>query len=313
MKSKKQKRLISIIIPCFNEQDNVREAYRTVNLMLRRFRRTYHFEYIFIDNGSVDATRKEIAKIAAIHREVRGVFLSRNFGPESSSQAGFDFARGDAVIWFACDMQEPAEILPKFIRKWEDGFDSVIGVYAKLEDPLVMTILRRAFYAVMKYISNVEIPVNSSGFGLYSRRVVAAMSSLPEKYRFGRGIRSWVGFSTVYITYRRRARTKGKSSYSIAGYFRHAERSVFGFSYLPLDLLVYSGFSLTILSFLFIIGYIGANIFYRQPIRGGVAILVAIVFFGGVNLLALSVIGKYIQVIVEETKARPTYIVDKVI
>lgn len=313
MKSRKHKKLISVIIPCYNEQDNVREAYRTVSQVIRSTRSSYRFEYIFIDNGSTDGTRKEIAKVKARHREVRGVFLSRNFGPESSTQAGFDFARGDAVIWYAADMQEPAQLIPTFIQKWEAGFDSVIGVYTKLQDSFLMVILRRSFYFVMKHISNVDIPINSSGFGLYSRRVVAAMTALPEKNRFGRGIRAWVGYPTAFVRYGRRARVHGKSSYSIMAYFQHAERSVFGFSYLPLDMLVYAGFSLTIVSFLFIIGYIGANIFYRQPIRGGVAILVAIVCFGGINLLALSIIGKYIQVIVEETKARPTYIVDKVI
>ena len=162
----------------------------------------------------------------------------------------------------------------------------------------------------MKHISDVDIPVNSSGFGLYSRRVVDAMTKLPEKYRFSRGIRAWVGFRTVYVSYTRRARVHGKSSYNLAAYFQHAERSVFGFSYLPLDLLVYAGCILTALSFLFIIGYIGANILYKHAIMGGVAILIAIIFFGGINMLALSIIGKYIQVIMEETKSRPTYIVD---
>ena len=132
-------------------------------------------------------------------------------------------------------MQEPASVLPAFIKKWEEGADSVIGVYTKLQDPLIMVILRRAFYAVMKRISDVDIPVNSSGFGLYSR-VIDAMNTLPETYRFGRGIRAWVGFSVAYVPYARRARVHGKSSYSLSAYFHHAERSVFGFSYLPLDL-----------------------------------------------------------------------------
>jgi len=165
----------------------------------------------------------------------------------------------------------------------------------------------------MKSISNIEIPSNSIGFGLYSRKVVDAMKSLPEIYRFNRGIRAWVGFSTAYLNYERRPRLHGKSSYSLIEYFRHAERSVFGFSYLPLDFLIYFGLILVILSFAFIICYILYSLLFGNPIKGAVTILVAIVFFGGINLLALSIIGKYSQVIVEETKARPPYIVDSII
>jgi glycosyltransferase involved in cell wall biosynthesis len=304
--------LISIIIPCYNEEDNVREAYAALEKVTRALPR-YHFEYVFVDNGSTDKTRREIGKLAKKDIKVKGVILSRNFGPEASTQAGFDCARGDALIWYAGDLQEPAEVIPEFLRKWEQGFDKVVGVYTKSEDPRVMKFLRNSFYGVMKLISNVDIPVNSSGFGLYSRRVVEAMKSLPEKYRFHRGIRSWVGFSTVVVKYKRQKRKSGHSSYSVMSYFQHAERSVFGFSYLPLDLLIYAGILLVFCSFIFIIGYIAFFFLFGNPIKGAVTILVAIVFFGGLNLLALSIIGKYIQVIVEEAKARPTYIVDTVL
>lgn len=303
---------ISIVIPCYNEEENVTEAYAAIDKATRMTRR-YHFEYVFVDNGSVDATRQQIVKLVKKDARVRGIILSRNFGPESSTQAGFDYAGGDAVIWYPCDLQEPAELIPTFIRKWEEGFNSVMGIYTKLQDTRLMAFLRTSFYRIMKIISDIDIPTNSIGYGLYSRKVVDAMKKLPETYRFNRGIRAWVGFSTAYVNYERRKRLHGKSSYSLMAYFRHAERSVFGFSYLPLDLLIYFGLMLVILSFAFIIGYILFSLLFGNPIKGAITILVAIVFFGGVNLLALSIIGKYIQVIVEETKARPTYIVDTII
>jgi glycosyltransferase involved in cell wall biosynthesis len=308
----KKKLVISIVIPCYNEEGNVGRAYVELENVTRLFHH-YRFEYLFVDNGSPDATRREIQKLAHKDARVRGIFLSRNFGPEASTQAGFDYATGDALIWYAGDMQEPAALIPKFIKKWEEGFDTVIGVYTKSEDHWLMRMLRTAFYTVMKVIANVDIPVNSSGFGLYTRKVVEAMNSLPEKYRFQRGIRAWVGFSTATLTYKRNDRTYGHSSYSILSYFQHAQRSVFGFSYLPLDVLIYIGLSFVILSFVFIIGYIISSVLSGKPILSTIPILVSIIFFGGVNLLALSVIGKYIQVIVEETKARPTYIVDNVV
>lgn len=305
-------RLISVVIPCYNEEDNVLEAYQALNKITNAIRR-YQFKYIFVDNGSSDNTRREIRNLFRKDARVKGIFLSRNFGPEASTQAGFDYAKGDAVIWYPCDMQEPAELIPKFITKWEEGFDSVMGIYTKIQDTHLMAFLRKSFYRIMKTISNIDIPTNSIGYGLYSRKVVNAMQLLRETYRFSRGIRAWVGFSTAYVHYERRKRMHGKSSYSLLDYFRHAERSVFGFSYLPLDLLIYFGLILVILSFIFIIGYILFSLLFGNPIQGAITILVAIVFFGGVNLLALSVIGKYIQVIVEETKARPTYIVDTVL
>lgn len=307
-----KRKLISVVIPCYNEEKNVLKAYRNLDKTTRIIR-GYHFEYVFVDNGSLDGTRQEIRKLVKKDMRVKGIFLSRNFGPEPSVQAGFDHAVGDALIFFACDMQEPADIIPKFICKWEEGYDSVIGIYTRSEDPWIMKILRKSFYNVMKLISNVDIPVNSSGFGLYSRRVAQAMKSLPEKFRFQRGIRAWVGYSTAFITYERQERKFGRSSYSLLSYFQHAERSVFGFSYLPLDLLIYAGTLFVFCSFIFIIGYIAFFFLFGNPIKGAVTILVSIVFFGGVNLLALSIIGKYIQVIVEETKSRPTYIIDAVI
>lgn len=308
MKNKK----VSIVIPCYNEGENIEHAYAFLKKAVR-FEKAYQFELIFVDNGSTDKTKERIIQLTKKYRGIKGIFLSRNFGPEASTQAGFDYASGDAVIWFACDMQEPAEMIPKFLRKWEEGFDNVVGVYTKLEDPLWMRLLRKSFYAVMKSISNIDIPVNSSGFGLYSRRVVEAMKSLPEKYRFNRGIRAWVGFTTAFVEYKRQRRKFGQSSYSLMAYFQHAQRSVFGFSYLPLDFLIYTGLFLVICSFLFTICYIMFFFLYGNPIKEAVTILVSIVFFGGINLLALAIIGKYVQVIVEETKNRPNYIIERIV
>jgi len=307
-----KKKLISIFIPCYNEEKNISLAYQTLTKTTNTIR-NYIFEFIFIDNGSTDGTKKEIRNVAAKDKRAKGVFLSRNFGPESSIQAGFDNARGDAVIGFPCDLQEPTSLIPQFINKWEEGYDSVLGVYMKIEDPLWMIFLRKSFYIIMKHISDIEIPVQSSGYGLMSRRVVDVMNTLPETYRISRGILAWVGFKTAYVTYERKKRMCGKSSYNFFAYIKHAQRSVFGFSYFPLDLLIYFGLLLVLLSFLFIIGYIFFIFLFGNPIKGAVTIVVAIIFFGGVNLLALSIIGKYIQVIVEETKKRPLYIVDAVI
>lgn len=305
------KKLISIVIPCFNEEENVREAYtalRNVSVKISKYR----FEFLFVDNGSTDATRKLIHSLVAKDKKVKGIYLSRNFGPESSTQAGLDNAKGDAVIIYECDMQDPPDLIRAFIKKWEEGYEIVAGVRNKIEDEPIMAFFRKTFYKIFRAVSDIDVPVNSGHYGLIGNKALEAMRTLPEKYRFFRGIRAWVGFKTAYITYSRRRRLRGKSSYNFFGYLKHAERSLFGFSYMPLDFLVYMGFFLTLLSFLFILGYLLIFIIYKSTIPESVMILLAIVFFGGINLLALSVIGKYIQVIVEETKGRPTYIVENI-
>lgn len=302
---------ISIVIPCFNEEENIVETYRALQKVIHTLRK-YVFELIFVDNGSMDQSRTLINSLVKKDKQVKGIYLSRNFGPEASTQAGLDHAIGDAVIIFECDMQDPPALIVSFIKKWEQGYEIVAGVRNKIEDRPVMTFFRKTFYTIFRAVSDIDVPVNCGHYGLVGRKVLLAMRALPEKYRFYRGIRAWVGFKTAYIPYERMKRMRGKSSYNFFSYIKHAERSVFGFSYLPLDLLIYFGLLLVFLSFLFIIGYLFFFLIFGNPIKGAVTTLVAIVFFGGVNLLALSIIGKYIQVIVEETKNRPTYIVEKV-
>ncbi|OGG11971.1 hypothetical protein A2Z00_04075 [Candidatus Gottesmanbacteria bacterium RBG_13_45_10] len=309
----KRKKLISIGIPCFNEELNVIPAYEEL-LSVTKGLNNYTFEFIFVDNGSTDATREKIAGLVTKDKRVRGVFLSRNFGPESSGQAAIDFARGDAYVFYEGDMQDPARVIPTFIKKWEEGYDVVVGIRTKIEDNMFMTIMRKSFYRIFRAVSNIDVPVNAGSFELMSKRVLDAIRALPERYRFHRGLRAWVGFTHAYVSYERRRRLRGKSSYNLLEYFRHAERSFFGFSYVPLDFIVYLGIFLVVGSFIVFFIYLMYRIFYYPArITDLPVILGVIIFFGGIQLLALSFVGKYVQVIVEETKARPMYIVEEVV
>lgn len=305
------KNTIAIAIPCFNEEKNVCVIYREVKKVINKNQK-YDYEFVFVDNGSEDKTREEIKKIAKNDKKVRGIFLSRNFGPEASAQAAMDNSTGDAVILLACDLQDPPELINEFIKKWENGYDIVLGQYIGTQDSVFMTLMRKWFYKFFKKISNIEVPINVTGFGLLSRNVVDSLKRLPEKYRFNRGLTMWLGFKKTFVSYKRVKRKNGKSSYkSLFDYLHHSERGIFGFSYLPLDLMVYIGSLVTLLSFLFIIGYLITVFVFGNPINASIPILLSVVFFGGLNLMALSIIGKYIQVIVEETKNRPVYIVEK--
>lgn len=307
-----KKHKISICVPCYNEESNIDKTYKKIVEITKKLKK-YDFEFVFDDNGSTDNTRNLIKKLAIKDKRIVGVFLSRNFGPEASGHACYSYATGDAVIGVAADLQDPPELIPEFIKKWENGSDIVLGIYTKTTDPALITWLRKLFYKIFKSISSIEVPINATGFGLVSRKAINAFLSLPEKFRFSRGLLSWIGFKKDYIYYKRNKRISGTSSYSIFDYFKHAERGLFGFSYLILDLMVYTGFLITILSFIFILGYLFWVFVFGNPIKASIPLMLTIVFFGGVQLLAISVIGKYIQVIVEETKNRPMYIVDETV
>lgn len=303
---------ITIGVPCFNEEKNVLEMYEETKKVIDKIK-NYKFNFLFVDNGSLDKTREKISFLVEKEKNVRGIFLSRNFGPEASGQAVMDFSRNesDALIMLPCDLQDPPSLIPKLIERWEHKYDLVLAQYKKTEDSRFIAFCRKSFYSLFKKISNIDVPINVSGFGLMDKKILTAINSLPEKFRFGRGLSIWVGFKKTFITYERASRKRGKSSFSIFDYIKLAERGVFGFSYLPLDIMVYLGFIITVLSFLFIIIYLIATFIFGDPIKASITLMLAVVFFGGINLLALSIIGKYIQVIMEETKNRPVYIVDE--
>ncbi len=299
---------ISIGIPCYNEEKNVIFVYESIKKIINKIKK-YNFELIFVDNGSLDKTRSEIVKVAKKDKKVKGIFLSRNFGPESSGFAALNYAKGDAFIGISGDLQDPPELINQFIKKWEEGNDIVMGIYERYDENFLMKSIRENFYKIFNKISNTQIPANAVGYGLYDKKVIDGLKSLPEKYRFTKGLLAWLGFKKSFIKYTRNKRLRGKSSYNFFGYIKDAERGIFGFSYLILDLMVYGGFLLVFFSFIFIVGYLYMVLVIGNPINASIPIMLGIVFFGGVQLLAISIIGKYIQVIVEETKARPTYIV----
>ncbi len=307
-----RKKLISIGIPCFNEELNVNPTYKVLREITDKIK-NYNFEFIFVDNGSSDSTRDKIQKIAAKDKRVIGIFLSRNFGHEASGQAALNYTKGEAFILYEADGQDPVELIPQFIKLWEKGNNTVIGIRDKIPDNLLMSVLRKMFYKIFKTISYIDIPVNAGSFGLIDRKVIDAINALPEKYRFHRGLRAWVGFKTAYIKYKRKARKLGRTSYNFFDYIKHSERGIFGFSYLILDLMIYGGFIIVLLSFIFILVYLFWVFVFGNPIKASIPLMLTIVFFGGIQLLAISIIGKYIQVIVEETKNRPVYIVEETI
>ena len=309
----KRKKIITFGVPCFNEELNVAKTYEALKKIASK-NKQYDCEYIFVDNGSSDRTKDEIKKLSKKDKNIIGICLSRNFGPEASSQATIDAAKGDAMILYDCDRQDPPELILEFIKKWEEGYNLVVGIRKKSEDNFLMSIARKSFYRILRIVSNIDIPVDAGNFSLMDRKVISTLQKLlPEKYRFYRGLRAWVGFKTAFIPYKRRNRKYGSSTQNLFSYFSYAIRSLFGFSYLPLNITVYIGFILIIVSFIFIITYFIQYIFSGKQITNSELLILLVVSFSGAQLLAISMIGKYIQVIIEETKNRPLYLIDEII
>ena len=305
------KKTISVVIPCYNEEQNINKAYTAVKKIFSKSK--YEYEIIFVDNSSTDQSPNLIRKIAKKDKKVTTVLLSRNFGGEYSSLAGMIMCTGQATVVLDCDLQDPPELILEFAKQWEKGFDVVVGYRKDIEDRILMRLFRRFFYKIMKMVANIDIPLNAGTYSLVDRKVMNVINNLPEKNRFFRGLRAWAGFKAGKVEYIRRERKFGKSHNTIIDYIRDAERGIFGFSYVPLEIVTYFGFLLVVASFIFIFGYILLFLILGNPIPGFMTIISLVTLLGGVQILAISIVGKYILIIFEETKRRPEYVIKEII
>lgn len=306
------KKIISIIVPTYNEEDNIEFAYRELIKMMKTISK-YDHEIVFVDNASQDSSSEIIRKLCKTDKKVTALFMSRNFTSEYSSQAAMKQAIGDAVTVVDCDLQDPPDVIVKFVKEWEKGAQVVIGIRKKINDTFIMTIIRKSFYKIFKKLANIEMPLDAGSFCLLDRKVMEVINALPERNRFFRGLRAWVGFKVARVEYERKERKFGTTKNTILDYIRDSQRGLLGFSFVPLDIMTTLGFFLTLLSFIFLISYLFIVIVFGNPIRAQIPILLAIIFFGGIQILAISIVGKYIQIIFEEVKQRPTYIIDEII
>jgi len=306
------KKILSIVVPTYNEEENIKRAYEELMLMLGTIPQ-YNYEIIFVDNFSIDNTRLIIKELANKNPNVTALFMSRNFTSEYSSQAAMKQAIGDMITVVDCDLQDPPSVIPQFIKEWENGYEVIIGVRPKINDTFIMGNIRKLFYKVFKRMANIDMPLNAGSFCLIDKKVNKVIGNLPEKNRFFRGLRAWVGFRVKKVTYERKGRAFGESKNNVLDYIHDAKRGLLGFSFIPLDIMSTFGFLLVALSFLFIIIYLAIVVIIGNPINASIPILLGIFFFGAVQLLAISIVGEYIQIIFEEVKRRPTYIVDKII
>ena len=304
--------LVSIVVPCFNEEASVAETYRRLSATAEGF--DAETEFVFVNDGSRDGTYGELAALAARDRRVRVIDLSRNFGHQLAVTAGIDFASGDAVILIDADLQDPPEVIPEMIRLWRTGVEVIYGVRtARAGETHFNRATASAFYRLINRISDTPIPPDTGDFRLMDRRVVDVLRQMPERARFVRGMVAWAGFRQCPLPYERHARYGGHTQYGLAKMIRFALDGVTAFSTAPLRAAIWLGISSSVVAVLGIVYAVVLRIFTHAWVPGWAALFVAILFMGGVQLLALGIVGEYVGRIYGESKRRPLYVVNQVL
>lgn len=298
----------SIIAPVYNEKDSLPALFPRIKEVMDQTGEEW--ELILVDDGSRDGSTDFIRELAKEDERVRPVIFARNFGHQIAVTAGLDYCRGDAVVIIDADLQDPPEVILDLIAKWREGFEVVYAVRAEREgETWFKKMTASAFYRLIYRITDVKIPLDTGDFRLLDRKVVNVMSKMRERHRFLRGMSTWVGFRQIGVEYKRAARFAGETKYPFKKMLKLALNAVTGFSYFPLQLATYLGFISAALSIIAIPIVIIMRANSSPQFTGQATTLIAVLFFGGVQLISLGIIGEYIGRIYDEVKGRPIYIV----
>jgi glycosyltransferase involved in cell wall biosynthesis len=299
---------ISIVIPVHNEAAVLDMLFGRLLAVLNRLGMSY--EIITVDDGSTDTTLERLLKLRAQYPAVRIVSLSRNFGKDVALSAGLEHACGNAVIPLDADLQDPPELIERMVGKWREGFDVVYATRARREgESLLKRASAKYFYRIFDRITDFPIPPDTGDFRLLDRRVVDVLVRLPERTRFMKGLFAWVGFRQTALTFDRTERGGGKSQWSYWQLWNFALDGVTSFSSMPLKVWSYLGVVISLLAFLYALFLAGLKIIRGIDVPGYASIMVAVLFFGGVQLISLGILGEYLARTYNEAKGRPLYLV----
>ncbi len=302
-------KMISIIVPCFNEQEALPIFYEEATGVLKEM--GYDYELLFIDDGSKDGTLRLVREIAGGDRHVRYASFSRNFGKEAAMYAGFSFSRGDYVAVMDCDLQDPPALLPRMIGILEDGeYDSVATRRATRKgEPPVRSWFAKKFYQIINRISDAEIVDGARDFRLMSRKMVDTILSMPEYNRFSKGIFGWIGFKTYWLSYENVERVAGSTKWNFWKLFKYAVDGIINFSQVPLSIASWFGIFMTGIAFILLVLVVIRRAVFGDPVAGWASTICVIIFIGGLQLFCLGIMGQYIAKIYMESKHRPHYII----
>jgi polyisoprenyl-phosphate glycosyltransferase len=301
--------LISVIVPCYNEEAVIVETNRQLLGTLEAIPQE-DFEIVYVDDGSSDATPDILRELQAANRHVRVVRLSRNFGHQLAVSAGLENVSGDAVIIIDADLQDPPEVIPEMIDRWRDGYQVVYGLRRERAGETTFKLwTAKAFYRLINRISDVDIPLDVGDFRLLDRQIVNVLLAMPERDRFLRGMVSWIGFRQIGVLYDRGPRSAGESKYSLIKMLRFAVDSIISFSFAPLRLAIWGGFIALGASFVGIVYALAIRLYTTDWVKGWASIFTAVLFLGGVQMITLGIVGEYVGRIYAEVKLRPLFVV----
>jgi dolichol-phosphate mannosyltransferase len=298
----------SIVLPVYNEEDNVGEVHKRVTKVLKSLKKD--FELIFINDGSFDKTLKKLKKLQSTRPYIKIINFSRNYGHQAAVTAGMDYSSGEYIAVLDADLQDPPEVLPMFFAKLDEGYDVVYAIRRNRKEGILKKAAYSIFYRILRTISNIDIPLDTGDFCVMSKRVVTTMRKMPERNRFVRGIRSWVGFRQVGIEYERHERHGGQSKYTFHKLIKLAVDGMLSFSYIPLRIMTFGGMFAFLASIVGVFVTLYLRLFTKTFVPGFATTIILLMFTGGIIILGLGIIGEYIARIYDEVKQRPPYIVE---
>lgn len=305
-------KLISVVVPMYFEEEVAQECYnRLKSVMLQN---DINYEFVFVNDGSTDRTMEILSEIAANDYRTKIVNFARNFGHQVAVTAGIAAAKGDAIVIIDADLQDPPEVIPELIAKWEEGYEVV---YAKRKQRKGETwfklLTAKYFYKFLNYMSDIDIPKDTGDFRIIDRKIADVFNQMTERNRFIRGMMSWVGFRQTYVEYERDERFAGETKYPLKKMIKFASDGIIAFSTKPLRIVMTLGLLSVLISIIVLLYTITVKIIGNGTQTGWASIMVAITFFSGIQLLGLGIVGQYIARIYDESKNRPIYIVKETI
>jgi dolichol-phosphate mannosyltransferase len=309
---------VSVVVPCFNEQEVISFTHQRLVDVLQS-RDDFELEIVYVDDGSSDDTPRILTRLSETCDRVTVVTLTRNFGHQAAVTAGLQHAAGDAVVVIDADLQDPPEVILRMIEIWRAGHDVVYGIRTKRRETFLKRGFYTAFYRLLRSLSNIEVPIDSGDFALLDRRAVDLVNLLPERVRFVRGLRTWIGLTQIGLPYERPARMAGQSKYSMSDLIKLAADGILSLSSKPLSVIFTLGVISSLGSVLGFILYLvaalsGIQIFGRSPtdVPGFTSIILLLFLLSGIQLVSIGLIGAYIGRVYDETKGRPTYLVREI-
>ncbi len=297
---------LSVIIPVLDEEEVLPAFYERLVVSLESL--ACSAEILFVDDGSRDGTAEILERLASRDDRVRILQFTRNFGHQAALCAGLDHCTGDAVVMIDADLQDPPELIPDFYARWKEGYKVVYGQRQRLEEGILKRAVYHLFYRVLHLLADVDIPLDTGDFCLIDREVVRALRLLPERTRFLRGLRSWIGLRQTGIEYARHSRRAGESKYSVAKLFKLAFDGIVSFSTVPLKLALYVGLLVSAGGFVLILLIVYLRLRHSFDLPGWTSLMVIVLFLGGIQLITIGIIGEYVARIYEEVKLRPLYL-----